>query len=431
MHPNPSAALNQKWPVGARLPRSMHSDSMSPDVLLHTVLGIVVRCFEGHDMQSTDSIRLREDFLRRGFTRRGLGRALSLLTAGAAMPFYNESALAQLSMIGPLPADAVRINANENPLGPCREAAEAIRAVVANGGRYMYEEGFRFAATLAETEGLPSSCVMAFAGSSDPLHRAVLAFTSPERAFVTGDPGYEAGEMAARFIGARVHRVALTNDYRHDVRAMAKADSSTGLIYVCNPNNPTGTVTPKEDIEWLLANKPEGSVVLLDEAYVHFATSATPATYLAAKEKDVIVLRSFSKIYGMAGLRAGAALARPDLLERLRRFGTGMLPVTGMVGATTSLKVANLVPERRRIVKETRDDVFGFLAKHNVSFVPSESNKFMIDVQRPGGDIVRALAAERVYVGRVWPSWPTHIRVTVGTPDEMAKFKAAFLKALA
>jgi histidinol-phosphate aminotransferase len=379
-------------------------------------------------MQPIDAMRLRQDFLRRGFTRRGLGRALSLLTAGAAVPFYNESALAQLSMIGPLPSDAVRINANENPLGPCREAAEAIRAVVANGGRYMYDEGFRFASALAETEGLPTSSVMPFAGSSDPLHRAVLAFTSPGRAFVTGDPGYEAGEMAARFIGARIHRVPLTKDYRHDVRAMAKADSDTGLIYVCNPNNPTGTVTPKDDIEWLLANKPEGSIVLLDEAYLHFASSATPATHLVAKEKDLIILRTFSKIYGMAGLRAGAALARPDLLDKLRRFGTGMLPITGMIGATTSLKTPNLVPERRRIVKDTREDVFSFLAKHNVAFVPSESNKFMMDVKRPGGDVVRALAAERVYVGRVWPSWPTHIRVTVGTPDEMAKFKAAFLK---
>jgi histidinol-phosphate/aromatic aminotransferase/cobyric acid decarboxylase-like protein len=228
-----------------------------------------------------------------------------------------------------------------------------------------------------------------------------------------------------------VHRVPLTNDYRHDVRAMAKADNSTGLLYVCNPNNPTGTVTPKEDIEWLLANKPAGSILLLDEAYVHFASSATPAAYLAGQDKELIVLRTFSKIYGMAGLRAGAALARPDLLGKLRQFGAGMLPVTGMIGATTSLRVSNLVPERRRIVKETREDVFEFLAKHGFAFLPSESNKFMVDVQRPGGEIVGALAAERVYVGRVWPSWPNHVRVTIGTPDEMAKFKAAFLKVTA
>ncbi|HET8547588.1 MAG TPA: pyridoxal phosphate-dependent aminotransferase [Bryobacteraceae bacterium] len=382
-------------------------------------------------MQSPDADRLRQDFLKRGFTRRGFGRALSLFTAGAAIPLCNESALAQLSMIGPIPEGAVRINANENPLGPCREAAEAMRAVIADGGRYMYETGARFASALAETEGLPATYVLPFAGSSDPLYRAVAAFTSPARAFVTADPGYEAGELAARFLGARVHRVPLTKDYRHDVRAMAKADTSTGLLYVCSPNNPTGTVTPKDDVEWLIANKPEGSIVLLDEAYLHFASSATPATYLVAKDKDLIILRTFSKIYGMAGLRAGAALARPDLLDKLRRLGPGMLPITGMIGATTSLRISNLVPERRRFVKEIREDVFSFLDKHKFSFVPSESNKFMVDVKRPGGEIVAALAAESVYVGRVWPSWPTHIRVTVGMPDDMSKFKAAFLKVMA
>ena len=374
---------------------------------------------------------LRHDFLQRGFTRRGFGRAISLITAGTALPFYNEPALAQLSAIGPIPADAVKINSNENPLGPCREAAEAIRAVVAQGGRYHFEEGFRFASTLADIEGLPASCVAPFAGSSDPLHRAVLAFTSPARSFITADPGFEAPEGAARFIGAPVHRIPLTKEYRHDVRAMAKADISAGLIYVCNPNNPSGTVTPKEDIEWLIANKPAGSVVLLDEAYIHFANSATPATYLVAKDKDLIILRTFSKIYGMAGLRAGAAIARPDLLDKLRRWGPGMLPVTGMVGATASLKAPNLIAERKRILTETRQDVFGFLEKHRFSFVPSESNCFMIDVKRPGGEIVRALAAERVYIGRVWPVWPTHVRVTVGTREEMDKFKAAFVKVMA
>jgi histidinol-phosphate aminotransferase len=212
---------------------------------------------------------------------------------------------------------------------------------------------------------------------------------------------------------------------------MAKADANAGLIYICTPNNPTGTLTPKQDIEWLLANKPAGSIVLLDEAYIHFAGSATPCSDLVAKDKDLIILRTFSKIYGMAGLRAGAALARPDLLERVRRFGPGMLPITGMVGATASLRAPNLVAERRRIVADTRNDVFSFLEKHKFSFVPSESNKFMLDVKRPGGEITRAMAAERVYIGRVWPSWPTHVRVTIGTPEEMAKFKAALLKVTA
>src|SRR5262249_25712947 len=148
--------------------------------------------------------------VRRGFTRRDFGRLAGLLTAGSALSFYNEMALAQgLSAMPNLPADAVRLNANENPMGPCPEAAEANPKVVALGGRYLYHETFAFVETIAAVEGLPRDHVLPFAGSSDPLHRAVLAFTSPRRSLVIGDPGYEAGERAAAFIGARVVRVPL------------------------------------------------------------------------------------------------------------------------------------------------------------------------------------------------------------------------------
>src|SRR5262249_947011 len=148
---------------------------------------------------------------------------------------------------------------------------------------------------------LKSTYVRAFPGSSAPLHQAVLAFTSPDRPFVTADPGYEAGENAARFIGAKVIRKPLLKDraYAHDVRAMAAASPNAGLIYICNPNNPSGTTTPRADIEWLLENKPKGAIVLLDEAYIHLCGEPMCAD-LVAKDKDIVILRTFSKIYGMA-----------------------------------------------------------------------------------------------------------------------------------
>jgi histidinol-phosphate aminotransferase len=373
----------------------------------------------------------KRDFIRRGFTRRSFGSITTLLGAGAAsLPFFNESAMAQLSMIGPLPSDAVKINANENPLGPCPEALEAIYSVAKNGGRYQYEETFTLGKTLADVEGVKAAYVRPFAGSSDPLHRAVLAFTSPQKSFILGDPGYEAGERAAQFVGAKVFRVPLRPDYSHDVKAMVKADPNAGLIYICNPNNPTGTLTSRADLEWIVANKPAGAVVLIDEAYIHLSKNAVPCCDMVAAGKDVIVLRTFSKLYGMAGLRAGAAIARPDILEKISSYGAGALPVTGMVGANASLKVKNLVAERRKIIGDVREDVFSFLDKHKFSYVRSESNKFMIDVKRPGGEVVRAMAAEKVFIGRVWPVWPTHVRVSVGTKEEMEKFKTAFVKVM-
>lgn len=135
----------------------------------------------------------RRDLIRRGFSRRDFGRLAAFLTAGAALPFYNEAALAQgLSAMPNLPPDAVKINANENPMGPCPEAAEAIHKVVSQGGRYLYNETFAFIAAMAEVDGVSKDHVMPFAGSSDPLHRTVLAFTGPTKSYVVAEPGYEA-----------------------------------------------------------------------------------------------------------------------------------------------------------------------------------------------------------------------------------------------
>lgn len=371
----------------------------------------------------------RLDLARRGLTRRLFSRAGALLSAGATLPFYNEAALAQLSNIGRLPPDAVKINANENPMGPCPEALDAIAKAARLGGRYQYEETSDFVKLLADQEGLKPDYVLPFAGSSDPLHRVILAFTSKTQPLVMGDPGYEAGQRAAAFIGSQVIRVPLRKDYAHDVKAMAAAHPAPGVLYICNPNNPTGTITPREDIEWLVRNKPAGSIVLLDEAYLHFSEEPAGSPLVAAGQ-DVIILRTFSKLYGMAGLRAGAAFGRPDLLEKLKAFSAGALPVTGMVAAMASLKVKNLVPERRKIVRDIREDVFEWLEKNRFSYVPSVSNKFMVDVRRPGQEIVREMAARKVYIGRVWPAWPTHVRVSIGTREEMEKFKAAFLEVM-
>ncbi|MGO9260624.1 MAG: pyridoxal phosphate-dependent aminotransferase [Bryobacteraceae bacterium] len=382
-------------------------------------------------MQTVLNEDLKREFVKRGFSRRSFGRIAAMVGGGAAaMPFFNEPALAQLSRVE-APPDAVLINANENPLGPCPEAREACAKMIAYGGRYRYSESDKVQKILAEQEGLKTDYVRIFPGSSGPLHQAVLAFTSPTKAFVTGNPGYEAGERAARFVGAKVVSVPLLKEksYAHDVKAMA-AVADAGLIYICNPNNPTGTLTPPEEIEWLVANKPRDAVVMIDEAYTHLS-DAPFNSHLVAAGKDVVILRTFSKIYGMAGLRAGAALARPDLLQKVSNYSSTMMPITGMAAASASLMVKDLVPTRRKSIAAVRLDTFNFLEQKRFSFVPSVSNCFMVDVKRPGREIITALQKEKVYIGRVWPSWPTYVRVTVGLQDEMDKFKAAFAKVMA
>lgn len=375
------------------------------------------------------NVEQEKDVLLRGFTRRSFFRLAAMVAGASTMPFYDEPAMAQLSKIANVPPGAVMINANENPLGPCPEAMEAVRDIVVKGGRYLYSETDKLQNTLAEQEDLKPESVRVFVGSSPALHQAVLAFTSPTRPFITGDPGYEAGMRAAKFIGSPIIKVPLTSNYAHDVKAMAAASPTAGLIYVCNPNNPTGTLTPKSDIEWLVANKPAGSIVMIDEAYTHIA-GAPFNSDLVAQGKDVVILRTFSKIYGMAGLRAGAALARPDLLEKLGGWGATMMPITGMAAATASLQTKDLVPTRRKMIGQVREDTFEFLEKNNYKYVPSVSNCFMVDTGKPGMETVMAMRKENVFIGRVWPAWPTHVRVTVGTADEMQKFQAAFKKVM-
>ena len=378
----------------------------------------------------------REQLLANGYTRRHFSRILALLTAGASMPLYNEASLAhaQLSRLPrKLPADAVKINANENPAGPCPAALEALLKVAKDGGRYQYEETYDMIEVAAKLEGLTTDNIIPYPGSSLGLHHGVVGCTSPEHGLVTADPGYEAAVRAAEFIGAPVVRVPLKkNSATHDVKTMVEEAKKTnaGLIYICNPNNPTGTPTTRAGIEYVLANKPKGTVLLLDEAYIHF-TDEPFGTDLVKRGEDIIVLRTFSKIYGMAGLRAGFMCSKPEILTKVKAFSSGAMPVTGMAAAKASLEDTDLIPGRKKETAAIREDVLAFLDKQGFEHTPSVSNKFMVDVRMPVRNFIDAMAEQHVFVGRSWAAWPTWNRVSIGTAEEMEKFKAAFLKAVA
>jgi len=253
---------------------------------------------------------------------------------------------------------------------------------------------------------------------------------------ITGSPSYELPVDMSTAYGFPVIKIPLTpGDYAADVRKMVAAAEKArgGLIYVVNPNNPTSSITRKADVDWLINNLPPNTMALIDEAYIHFSDDAQSAADLVAADKDVIVLRTFSKIYGMAGLRAGFAIARPDLLGKMRPFSSsGFLPLTGTVCATASLRVKNLVAERRAQAKAVREDTFEFLEKKGIGFIPSQANFFMMEVKRPATDFAKAMADEKVVVGggNRWPVWPTKIRVTVGSAADMKAFKAAVSKVL-
>jgi len=358
-----------------------------------------------------------------------LGLSAAASTA-IALRIVTEPMLASAARHKPRAQDGVLIDANENPLGPCASAREAVLSIVPQGGRYLDGLTDDLVKQIAQMEGLKAEYVRLYPGSSNPLHHSVCAFTSASRSYVTADPGYEAGMFAAGTVNAKVVKVPLAKDYAHDVHAMLAAAPDAGVFYICNPNNPTGTLTSHSDIEYLVENKPKGSIVLVDEAYIHFS-DGTSVVDLVRADKDVLVLRTFSKLFGMAGLRCGAIFGRPDLLERVDNYGGwNFMPVTALVAASASLKDPQLVPERKRINATIRSSVFAWLDRNGYSYIPSQSNCFMLDTKRPGKEMIDAMASQNVHIGRVWPVWPTHVRITVGTAPEMEQFQAALKKVM-
>jgi histidinol-phosphate aminotransferase len=331
--------------------------------------------------------------------------------------------------------DTVIISANENPLGPAQCALTAICNTASLGGRYHFDEYQKTINVFNDQFGLKKDYSALYPGSSGPLDLALMSNIGPDKPLVYGDPSYEQGPRAADTMKAAKYPVPLTATYAHDVKAMLKAHPSPGAYYIVNPNNPTGTMTPKADIVWLVNNKPKGSVVIIDEAYFHFSNDES-CIDLVTQDKDVIVMRTFSKIYGMAGIRAGFAVARPDLIERFNVVGgpsqsLASASITSAAAARASLQDKDLVPLRKKINGDIRTETLAFLTKHGYKVVPgSQGNMFMVDVGRPGREFQAAMLKENVAIGRTWSAMPNYVRVTVGTKAEMERFQTAFVKCM-
>ena len=381
-----------------------------------------------------------DDLLTRGFARRDLARIAAVFGVGATAATLGRPAWAAGSGVAAAPAPEVppkvRIGANECWTGPLAPGAAAAAQMIEQGNRYSpQDQRGDFIKAVVTVEGVPAGHVAPWPGSSDPLCRAVVSFCSPTRGLVTSDPKFELAGRTAAWLGAPVKAVPLTAEYTHDVKAMLAADPNAGLYYICTPNNPTGTITPLADIEWLIANKPAGSMVLIDEAYTHFA-GVPVASYLAVKHPDVIVLRTFSKLFGMAGLRMGYIVTNPTNIGKMMRYDGGMqsgaLPVTSIACATASLTAAPLIAARRAQMETARGLTLDHLKARGISVKPTNANMFMVDWKtKQAKDMQVAFRKQSVEIGRSWTIWPTVSRVTVGSTAEMKAFCTALDRVIA
>ena len=369
------------------------------------------------------------------FTRRSLGKATTLATS-LLVGRLATSAWAKESGVPQLPTqNTVVLSQNTSPLGPCSQAIRASNAITPHLQHYWPhgDELLLLGQAAAKRYGIAQHFIKAWGGSSDPAFRTVAAFTGPTRGLVVANPSWELIFQSAALTRAPVSQVPLTQQYAHDVRSMLAANPHAGLYFICNPNNPTGTLTPHEDIVWLLTHKPRDAVVLVDEAYIDFS-DAESCIPLIEQGHDIIVLRTFSKIYGMAGMRLGFTIGRPDLVEKLLPYGFPdsplFLPMNAVVAGTESLRTNDLVPSRKKANTEAREETFAFLRDREVGYIPSSSNCFLLDVRRPAAAFATAMAQEEILVGRSWPIWPTRARITVGNAHDMTRFRRALSKVM-
>jgi histidinol-phosphate aminotransferase len=364
-----------------------------------------------------------------GMTRRGFGAVLGAAAGAVLVDMRLTPAAAEARVATGLPRDVLQLNSNENPYGPSPAAREAMTRSQEVAARYPDYQEDEVRSALARLHGVAPEQVLLGCGSGDILRMADGAFLAPDRKVVAAEPTFEAVLAYNRVTRAEPIKVTLDGAFRHDLPRMASAcDAATGLVYVCNPNNPTGTVVTGEELAAFLGRIPPSVTVLLDEAYHHFVEDPGYRTGfdLLAAHPNLIVVRTFSKIYGLAGMRLGYAVAAKDKIEALARYASfSNTNAAVLAAALASLTDAELVPRMKRRMNDTRRWLAGQLAADGRRFIPSEANFVMIDTGCDVAPLIEAFKAKKILVGRRFPSMPTWLRVSVGTPAEMAAFVAA------
>lgn len=364
-------------------------------------------------------------------SRRGFAKILGTSAAYTALGPTISMAAPALRLVSSVSnaAAVVRLSSNENPYGPSPMALKAMTDAFSLAWRYPDEHEQSLVEAVAKLHGVTAEQVLLGNGSGEILKVAAAAFTAAGKKLVVANPTFEAILAHARASHADVVKIDLTPDYAHDLTKMLAAGNDAGLIYICNPNNPTASITPREQIRTFLAKLTSQTIVLVDEAYHHYVESNDYESLvpLIKQYPNLIVARTFSKIYGMAGLRCGYCIARPELIQRLRSQQTwDSVNIMALVAASASLKDSEQVEQGRRRNNEIKKIVCAELDKLGFKYIPSHANFLMIDLRREVRPMIAAMRTRNVQVGRVFPALPNFMRVTIGTKPQMETFVSTF-----
>jgi histidinol-phosphate aminotransferase len=373
-------------------------------------------------------------------SRRNFAR---LLGAGAVAAVARPA----LSFAAPPAAESattgiVRLSSNENPYGPSAKALTAMTDAFGLSCRYPDDHAEALIEALAQLNGVERDQILLGDGSGEILKICAETFTGPlgngkngsgRGKLIVADPTFEAILAHAKVYGAETVKIPLTASFGHDLPKMAAA-AKEGLIYICNPNNPTASITPKNELSAFIAKTSRQTVILVDEAYHHYADSPDYESMipLIKDNPNLIVARTFSKIYGMAGLRCGYCVAHREVIERMRPHQSwDSVNLMALVAATASVNDPDQVTNGRRLNSEAKAFVIGELDKMGYKQIPSEANFIMFNVNRPVVPVIQALKQRNVNVGRLFPALPNHMRLTIGKKTEMEAFVAAFRQVMA
>jgi histidinol-phosphate aminotransferase len=366
-------------------------------------------------------------------SRRRFAQLLGVGTAGALVRPTLSFAQGSPRVADPKVTGIIRLSSNENPYGPSLNALQSMSDSFGVACRYPDKNSEALVEALAKLNGVPTEQILIGDGSGEILKLCADAFTGPSGKLVAADPTFESILEHAKTNGAEVVKVPLTPTYSHDLVKMGAA-AKNGLIYVCNPNNPTASITPKKELSDFIAKTPGETRILVDEAYFHYADSSDYESVipLVKDHPNLIVARTFSKIYGMAGLRCGYAIAQKEAIARLRPHQPwDSVNCMALAAAGASLDDAEQIENGRRLNTDVKNFVSGELDRMGYKLVPSQANFVMFDIKRPVVPVIQALTQRDVQVGRLFPTMPNHMRLTIGRKNEMESFLSAFRAVMA
>lgn len=325
---------------------------------------------------------------------------------------------------------------NENPYGPSDAVLNAMTKAFKYANRYGYPDG-GIVEEIAKHHGVKPENVMLGAGSGEILDVACTALLRDDKKVVGSDPSYNILYSRATNVKADVIKVSLLANYDQDIEGLVRATRmnhrDVGFLYLCTPNNPTGRVLTKTQIKQVLDGIPEDVPVLIDEAYHHFVEDPAYETSMpyVLEGRRVIVARTFSKIAGLAGMRLGYAIAPRDLLQQMRPYATGSVNAIVKWGGVAALRDIESQSRVKQVTLELRKKTTRELDSLGFPCIPSEANFFMVHVKRPVVPVIEEFRKRQVLVGRPFPPMNEHLRVSIGTPEEMSRFMVAFKEIVA